>query len=112
MATNNSDWMNKFQEVINSCQVELKKTTQIGMKMLSASQSNAQLHETFEALGHLTREAIRNGELKWESERVNQLLNKIDKLENELENFEFEVRSLKNPSSPDHQESSAEEKNP
>lgn len=112
MAANNSDWMNKFQEVINSCQVELKKTTQIGMKMLSASQSNAQLHETFEALGYLTREALRNGDIEWESEKVQELLAKIDSLENELENFEFEVRNLKNPSSPDHQESSAPEKNP
>jgi len=108
--SNSSDWMNKFQEVINSCQTELKKTTQIGMKMLSASQSNAQLHETYESLGHLVRDAIRNGELKWSSQEVNGLMDKIDKLEVEMEKFEFEVRNIKRQES--HSESSEQEKNP
>ena len=57
----NVDWKNKFNDLLNTCQTELKKTTQIGMKMLSASQSNAKLHETYEALGLWLKEAIENG---------------------------------------------------
>lgn len=94
--TEQSDWMNKFQELINSCQVELKKTTQIGMKMLSASQSNAQLHETYESLGVLVRQAIQSGSLNWNEPKVTELLDKIDNLETELEQFESEVREIKN----------------
>jgi pyruvate formate-lyase activating enzyme-like uncharacterized protein len=108
--SNSSDWMNKFQEVINSCQSELKKTTQIGMKMLSASQSNAQLHETYESLGHLVRDALKNGDLKWSSQAANDLMEKIDQLEVEMEKFEFEVRNIKRQES--QSESSEQEKNP
>lgn len=87
--------MQKFQEMINSCQVELKKTTQIGMKMLSASQSNAQLHECYESLGVLVREAMQAGKLNWTDEKVDSILNKIDQLETEMEQFESEVRDIK-----------------
>ena len=97
--TEQSDWMNKFQDLINSCQVELKKTTHIGMKMLSASQSNAQLHETYESLGILVRQAIQKGDLSWNDPKVSELLDKIDKLETEMEQFESEVREIKNPQS-------------
>ena len=90
-----NDWMHKFQEMINSCQVELKKTTQIGMKMLSASQSNAQLHECYESLGVLIREAIKKGEVNWSDQRVDELMGKIDKLEVEMEEFEKEVHEIK-----------------
>ena len=90
-----SDWMQKFHEMVNSCQVELKKTTQIGMKMLSASQYNAQLHECYESLGVLVREAIQSGKLDWSNEKVNELLGRIDQLEKEMENFENEVRDIK-----------------
>lgn len=91
-----SDWKSKFHEVLSSCQVELKKTTQIGIKMLSASQSNAQLHETYESLGVLVREAIRKGELKWSNQAVNDLMDKIDVLEAQMESFEVEVQNIKN----------------
>lgn len=94
-----ADWMNKFSDLLNSCQVELKKTTQIGMKMLSASQSNAQLHETYESLGLLVRQALQNGDLNWNDPNVAELINKIEKLETEMEQFESDVREIKNPQS-------------
>ena len=32
-----SPWKNRVQEMLNICQEELKKTTEIGKKMISAS---------------------------------------------------------------------------
>ncbi len=99
-ATNNGNhngqqWGNRFQELLQACQTELKKTTQIGMKMLSASQSNAQLHEEHEALGMLVVQAIKSGELSWGNETVKSIIENIDKLKEELHTYEEQVQNLK-----------------
>ena len=92
---NGGQWGNRFQELLQACQTELIKTTQIGMKMLSASQSNTELHEEHEALGILVVNAIKSGELKWENDKVTDIIENIDKLKEELHSFEKEVQSLK-----------------
>jgi superfamily I DNA/RNA helicase len=92
---NGQQWGNRFQELLQACQTELKKTTQIGMKMLSASQSNTELHEEHEALGILVVNAIKSGELDWENESVKSIIENIDKLKDELHSFEEEVQNLK-----------------
>lgn len=94
-AKDNGQWTNKFQELLQACQVELKKTTQIGMKMLSASQSNTLLHESYEALGKLVVKSIRSGDLKWENEKVKDIIEKIESIKSELSNLEDDVQSLK-----------------
>lgn len=91
----NIDWKNKFNDLLNTCQTELKKTTQIGMKMLSASQSNAKLHETYEALGLWLKEAIESDELKIEDQKVLDLIAEANQLESDLETFESEVQTIK-----------------
>ena len=92
---NGGQWGHRFQELLQACQTELKKTTQIGMKMLSASHSNTELHEEHEALGVLVVNAIKNGELNWENESVKSIIENIDKLKDELHSFEEEVQNLK-----------------
>jgi hypothetical protein len=92
---NGQQWGNRFQELLQACQTELKKTTQIGMKMLSATQSNTELHEEHEALGILVVNAIKSGELDWKNEKVQSIIENIDKLKNELHLFEEEVQNLK-----------------
>lgn len=99
MKNSESDWKNKFQDLVNSCQVELKKTTQIGLKMLSASQSNALLHESFEELGRIVYEQLKNDKLDLKSEGIKELIGKISKLEHELELCEDEVQKIKSSSS-------------
>ncbi len=95
MSTNN-EWKSKFQEIFNVCQEELKKTTDIGKKMLMASKSNSKLHEAYEKLGHLAFEAMASGELDWNKEQVTKLVKKIEKYTKELESIEKDVNDLKN----------------
>ena len=98
MSDNNEDtgaWKTKLNDIVNTCQSELKKTTQIGMKMLSASQSNSELHDTYEALGRLLKEGIENQTINLENEEIDILIAKANKLEADLEGLESEVQNIK-----------------
>jgi len=86
---------NRFQELIQACQVELKKTTQIGMKMLSASQSNSLLNEYYENLGRMAAKAVKNNEIDWKNEKVQDLVAQIEALKSELSNLENDVQTIK-----------------
>lgn len=94
---NNKDnpWVDKFNELVNTCQNEFKRTTQIGMKMVSASQSNAQLQEEYQKLGKIVAKAIKKGDLKWENEEAAQLIEQIAQLKGQLKGYEKEVQDLK-----------------
>ena len=89
-------WVDKFNELVNTCQNEFKRTTQIGMKMVSASQSTAQLQEEYQKLVKMVAKAMKKGDLKWENEEVAQLLEQIAQLKGQLKGFEKEVQELKN----------------
>lgn len=95
MSKDQTDWKSKFNELLGTCQSELKKTTQIGKKMLSASQSNADLHDTYEALGIIFKKYIEDDKIKIEDEEVEVLIQKAKRLESDLEGFESDVRNLK-----------------
>ena len=84
---NNNDWRERFNDLLQTCQAEFKKTTKIGMKMLSASQSNTQLHETYEALGMWLKDAVEKEKLKVEDKEVLALISKISELEEAMESF-------------------------
>ncbi len=93
--TDQTDWKLKINGLLNTCQSELKKTTQIGMKMLTASQSNAELHETYEALGRLLKEGIENKSIEFKNSDIEGLIAKANKLESDLEYLESEVQNIK-----------------
>jgi hypothetical protein len=93
--TDQTDWKLKINGLLNTCQSELKKTTQIGMKMLTASQSNADLHDTYEALGRLLKEAVENKTIEVENSDIEGLIAKANKLESDLEFLESEVQNIK-----------------
>ena len=95
MENNNNDWRERFNDLMQTCQAEFKKTTKIGMKMLSASQSNTQLHETYEALGMWLKDAIETGKIKVEDKDVLALVAKVKELESAMESFEREVQEIK-----------------
>lgn len=95
MNVEDKNWKAKFQIILNQAHSELKKTTAIGMKMISASQSNTQLKEAHEKLGELTLKALKSGELNWENSQVDNLVSKIEKLEQELKDLEEQVQSIK-----------------
>jgi len=92
---NQNEWRNKFQEMFQLCQDELRKTTEIGKKMLTASKTNSTLHESYEELGVLAVKAIEEGELNWESPRVKEILKKIESCRSNLTDIENEVNSIR-----------------
>jgi|GEM_PF-482567 len=53
-----NEWKIRVQEILAVCHEELRKTTNIGKKMLSASRTTTNLHEAYEELGRLLYEAI------------------------------------------------------
>lgn len=91
----NDKWKEKFSEFVNTCQDELRKTTEIGKKMISASKINTELHETFEALGRYALEQIRLEKLNWKDDEVKGLIKKIETCERSLEEFERHVKDIK-----------------
>lgn len=90
-----SEWKMKFQEIYQLCSEELKKTTEIGKKMLSASKTNSNLHEAYEELGILAAKALKNKELQWENPRVEKLLKTIDGCQTDLNSIEKEVNDIR-----------------
>lgn len=88
-------WKDRINDIVQTCQEELKKTTEIGKKMLSASKTNSVLNESYEELGHLAFKACEKGELKWEHMRVQELINTIKKCEADLETIENDVSEIK-----------------
>lgn len=91
----NTDWKMKFSDLMSTAQTELKKTTKIGMKMISATQSNSQLHEAYETMGKWLYEQVANGSIKVDDVKIEGLISKVKELEKELENFESEVQHIK-----------------
>ena len=89
------DLKNKVNEILQVCQDEFKKTTEIGKKMISASKTNSCLHETYEEIGTLVVEALKDGDLEWNNSRVNELIEKINQCEEDLELIEGEVNKIK-----------------
>jgi hypothetical protein len=94
-ASKNNPWIDRLNDLVQTCQTELKRTTQIGQKMLSASQSNTQIQENYLELGQMVFEAIKEGKLTWENEKVQHLVEDIKRLQTELEDYEAQVQSLK-----------------
>lgn len=88
-------WKNKVNEIFQTCQEEIKRTTEIGKKMLSASKTNTSLHDAYEEVGNLVVKALRSGELKWENARVKELINTIENCEQDLEEIEDEVNKIR-----------------
>ncbi len=88
-------WKNKVQDILHTCQEELKKTTEIGKKMLSASSTNSELHSAYEELGHYVKNKIEKNEMNLEDEKVHEIIGLIKEKENTLEEIEKEVRKIK-----------------
>ena len=90
-----SDFSKRVQGMLKVCQDEIVKTTEIGKKMLSASKANSEIHDTYEKLGMLLTEAIKNKEHEWNHPIVHQLIKKIDDYEKNLEDIESDVNKIK-----------------
>jgi len=97
MDNDNQKWKLKVQQVLQNCQEELRKTTEIGKKMLTASKANSNLKSNYEELGMLAEKAMSVGEINWNSTHVQELLLKIREAKENLEHIEDEVQQIKFP---------------
>ena len=91
----NSDWKGRFNGLIMSFQSEIRKTTTIGFKMISASKLTGELQECYQLLGKRTLEAIKNGEIEWRDPKVKILMTQISEIEEALNGYEEDVQLLK-----------------
>lgn len=97
MANNNQrpEWRKNLTEFVNNCSEEIKKTKDIGVRMLSASKTNSCLHETYEEIGKLVVECLEDKSLKWEHPRLNHLIAQIKKCEEDIDRLENEMNNIK-----------------
>ena len=91
----NPNWSKKFIQVLQHCQDELKKTTEIGKKMISASKTNSELHELYEALGKRVYKSLKENSLDPEDPAYQDFVQQIDDLQKELESMEGDVNKIK-----------------
>ena len=91
----NPQWKSKVQELFQSAQTEIKRTTEIGKKMFNASKTNTNLNEAYEELGMLAAKALDRGELDWNHARVKELILIIKTCKDDLEKIEGEVHDIK-----------------
>ena len=92
---NNPNWSKKVMQVLQHAQEELKKTTEIGKKMISASKTSSELHDAYEVLGKYVYNALKQDTLKLEDPKLGDFVEKIDDLQEELGDIESEVNKIK-----------------
>lgn len=93
--TKQINWKEKFHDAINICQVELKKATSIGKKMLVASKTNSELKDQYENIGRYVVKAIDEDRLHWDDEEAKKLKEIINESEAKLKEIEKEVSDIK-----------------
>ncbi|OFZ14279.1 MAG: hypothetical protein A2X86_05370 [Bdellovibrionales bacterium GWA2_49_15] len=95
------EWKTRVQELLNICHEEIRKTTAIGKKMLTASKTNTCLHEAYEELGKLFYKAIESGEIDWQNSKSQDLIKTIRSCQEDLDSIEQEVQRIKFAAGPE-----------
>lgn len=108
--TSSAEWKGRVQKMLQTCQGELKRTTEIGKRMLSASKTNSKLHENYEELGVLLVKAMESGEVKWDNARVQEIMSEIKICEKSLEEIEDEVNNIRFSDTNESSQSSTDSK--
>jgi len=88
----------KFNYWFHNIQNEIKKTSAIGRKMLTASRTNAHLKDNYEELGKLLEKGVDSGEVDWDSARLRALLHSVKACKKDLEEIERKMNKIKFPS--------------
>lgn len=102
LAMTQTSWKQKLEGLLNICQDEVKKTTKIGQKMISASQTNTCLKESYEKLGELAFEALESKKISWDDKEAQELITKINECRNNLVELEEEVNKIKSNDNTNH----------
>lgn len=85
----------KFNFWLLNFHKEIKKTTEIGKKMLTASRINTHMKDTYEELGRLLEKGVDNGDVDWDSPKMRALLHSIKACKKDLEEIERNMNSIK-----------------
>ena len=85
----------KFNFWLLNFHKEIKKTTAIGKKMLTASRTNAHLKGTYEELGRLLEHGVESGQVDWDSPKMRALLHTIKACKKDLEEIEKKMNKIK-----------------
>lgn len=101
MTSTNNRIKNKVKTLLSNAKQEFEKTTSLGKKMLNASKTNSELHNTYEELGVFVYKMLKDGHLEWNHAKAKELQKRIDILEEELKAIEDEVKKLKMASGPE-----------
>ena len=98
MHSRNTPWKEKLQKIYGLCQHEIKKTTLLGKKMISASRVNTSLNQAYEELGKLAYLSMKNSSLNWGNEDAKELIGLIDQFEMQMHGHEEEIKNIKSSS--------------
>ena len=85
----------KIKKLFHICQDEVKKTTEISKKMISASKTSTELNEAYQELGSLVFKDIKSDSLEWKNPQAKKILKSIEACEDDLHNLEDDVVTLK-----------------
>jgi len=89
------DWKERAQDLLQTAHDELKKTAEIGKKMLFASQKTTELRDYYEMLGHKVVTELRSKKLVWADPEVSEIMEQIGEMEKGLQEIEDDVRKIK-----------------
>jgi len=92
---NQQHWKRKVHHFFRDCQSELKRTTEIGRKMLSASKTSTTLREAYEELGQILEKEIDKGNKSFSHPRIMDLLAVVKACKNDLEHIEGEMNRIR-----------------
>jgi hypothetical protein len=98
--TKKTNWKTKLNFWLLNFHQEVKKTSTIGKKMLTASRTNAYLTETYIELGKLLERGVESGEVDWDSPKLRSLLHTVKACKKDLEDIEKQVNKIKFSSGP------------
>ncbi len=85
----------RFHLWLLSFKSEVSKTTKIGAKMLSASQSNTRLQEVYKDLGVWFTEQVESGNINVQDKNITDLIRQVKDLQDQLAGYENEVQEIK-----------------
>lgn len=85
----------KFNFWLLNFHKEIKKTTEMGKKMLTASRINTHMKDIYEELGKLLERGVDNGDVDWDSPRLRALLHEIKACKKDLEEIERAMNNIK-----------------
>ena len=88
-------WKSRMQDLLHVCRDEMKRTTVIGKKMISASRISTNLNRAYEELGELAAKELKAGKLEWNHPQVKRILKRVVECEEQLEEVESEVNKIR-----------------